>query len=127
VVATIGKLAIGTYTVKGRMTDVDRDAGRFSFVLTVRLLALTATTITIADGEATTVIGKDAAAGPGAKATVKVFTTGKLIATAITRIGPNRRITYRTGRLTTGTYRIQFLVRGRIVKTTIVTVRGAGQ
>ena len=127
VVATTEKLPIGTYTVRGRMTDVDRDTGRFSFTLTVKLRALTGATVTIADGHATTIVGKDAAADPGAKATVRVFTGGNLVTTAPILVGPNRRISYETGRLTTGKYRIEFLVGGKIVKTTIVTVQGAGQ
>ena len=127
VVATTEKLSIGVYRVSGRMTDGDRDAGTFDFILTVRLLALTGATVTIAAGHATTIIGKDAAADPGTKATVKVFTGGKLVTTAPILVGPNRRLSYETGRLTAGKYRIQFLVEGKVVKTTIVTVLGAGQ
>ena len=56
--------------------------------------------------------------------TVKISKSGKLVGTAARRVLTSaRRITYTTGPLTTGTYKVQFVVNGTVTKVTTVTVR----
>ena len=121
-VATTGRLTAGVYAASGRTTDVNGDHGTFSFSLKVSQPPLTGPTVSIANHGAATIIGLDAAAKAGTKVTVKVFTGGELVTTATTTVGTIHRITYTTKALTTGKYRVEFVVGGKIVKTTIVTV-----
>ena len=121
-VTTTGRLTAGVYAASGRTTDVNGDHGTFSFSLKVSQPPLTGPTVSIANHGAATIIGLDAAAKAGTKVTVKVFTGGKLVTTATTTVGTVHRITYTTKALTTGKYRVEFVVAGNVVKTTIVTV-----
>jgi hypothetical protein len=51
-----------------------------------------------------------------------VYKAGKLVTQALRLVDGNRRINYATGVLTTGSYKVVFMVAGKVVKTTIVTV-----
>jgi adhesin/invasin len=121
-VRTSGSLPEQIYTIAGTTTSANGDLGTFAFTLTVKLPPLTGPTVSIKDHTSTTILGKDAAAPPGTKATVMVYKAGKLVTQALRLVDGNRRINYATGVLTTGSYKVVFMVAGKVVKTTIVTV-----
>jgi hypothetical protein len=114
-----GLVAAGSATANGTATIT------FTSDPVFVVASLTARRLSLKDHSSVTIIGYDARAKAGAKVSVELMRSHRLIKRATVRIGPKHRFMWTSMRLTTATYTVRFMIAGRLFKTTTVKIAAA--
>jgi S-adenosylmethionine hydrolase len=111
-----GLVAAGSATANGTVTIT------FTSDPVFVVASLTARRLSLKDHKSVTIIGYDGRARAGAKVSIELIRSHRVIKRASVKIGPKHRYMWTSARLTTGTYTVRFTISGRLFKTTTVTI-----
>jgi hypothetical protein len=114
-----GLVAAGSATANGTATIT------FTSDPVFVVASLTASRLSLKDHSSATIIGYDARARSGAKVSVELIRSHRVIKRATVRIGPKHRFMWTSAKLKTATYTVRFKIAGRLFKTTTVKVAAA--
>jgi hypothetical protein len=116
----VSYVGVGTCSLTALITG---DAAGVVQSFSIKAVSSTAAPVVIKNNGSVVVTTRDLKVPVNTKVTIKIIRSGKTVTTVTTRVTATHIIKYTTGKLKQGSYKIDFVVGGKLLKTTLVNVK----